>query len=63
MTTASEQFPFDTFSTILDDLGDAVSSEWEEEFYDSIREKFDEYGDDMFLRNRQAAVIEKIIGK
>lgn len=51
---------------VLDDLdgyGDLRLNDWERDFMDNLRERFDEYGDRLVMSNRQWTAFDKIEGK
>jgi hypothetical protein len=52
----------DDFETLLSDATDQASSDWEMDFVSDIQEKFDAYGGDMYVSEKQVAALEKIAG-
>lgn len=39
-----------------------AKSSWEMEFIDDLEERFETYGDNMFLSERQLKILERLIG-
>lgn len=65
MTTKSipikEQFKdTEEFTRILQTASDMPKNKWEEDFLESIREKWDEYKENMYLSERQYNCLVKI---
>ena len=60
MTKAHEHF--DNIEDVLYVAEGRTKNEWEMDFVDGLREKFDQYGDDMFLSDKQAAILKRIAG-
>ena len=53
----------DEFESILDDAERKASKEFEINFTSDIRSKFDEYGEDMFLSEKQCDTLQRIASK
>lgn len=51
------------FETILSMAERAVSNDWEIQFIAGLREKFDEFGSNMFLSPKQKAILDRIVGQ
>jgi hypothetical protein len=60
MTKAYEHF--DNIEDVLYSAEKRVKNEWEMDFVDGLKEKFSTYGDDMFLSEKQASILRRIIG-
>ena len=50
------------FEDLLEDADSNAGNEWEREFVDGIRKRFEKYGGDMFVSEKQLATLEKIAG-
>ena len=48
------------FADILTSARTYAKTLWEKDFVDYLSDKYDEYGDDMFLSERQAEIILRI---
>lgn len=48
------------FEDLLAEAENNAKGSWEEEFCDGIRDKFDEYGDKMYLSERQEEILQRI---
>ena len=48
------------FDSILDDAESEAITDWEIEFCADIRDKYDQYEDDMFISNKQLEILERI---
>lgn len=59
MTTISEIY--DDPDEVMELLYEAATTEWEMDFADNLNEKFEDWGDDMFLSTRQADTIDRIL--
>jgi hypothetical protein len=53
---------YDDFEDVLDIAESNARGAWEEQFVDDLRAKFDEYGERMFLSDRQNEVLQRITG-
>lgn len=60
MTKAYEHF--DNIEDVLHVAEGRTKNEWEMDFVDGLKEKFDQYGDDMFLSDKQATILKRIVG-
>jgi len=50
------------FEGLLVDADSNASTEWKRQFVDDIRERFEKYGGDTFVSEKQIATLEKIAG-
>lgn len=50
----------DDFETLLDDAEGNANSDWEMNFTADMREKFEDYGGEMFVSEKQLEWLEKI---
>lgn len=48
------------FADLLDEAGDNAKGAWDEQFVEDLRSKYEEYGDRMFLSERQEDVLKRI---
>lgn len=48
------------FEALLDDARMAASNDWEEAFVRSVKSRYDQYGGNTFLSDKQLAALEKI---
>lgn len=48
------------FEDLLSEAESNARGAWEEDFTDGVRDKFDEYGDRMYLSDRQEDVLKRI---
>jgi len=60
MTKAHEHF--DNIEDVLHVAEGRAKNEWEMDFVDGLQEKFDQYGEDMFLSDKQATILKRIAG-
>ena len=50
------------FEDLLEDADSNAGNEWERQFVDGIRGRFEKYGGDTFVSEKQIATLEKIAG-
>ena len=50
----------DEFTELLSDAEGNAKNEWEEEFVDSLRMKYNQYGAGMYLSDKQVEILERI---
>lgn len=48
------------FESLLREAESNARGSWEENFVDDLRDKFDEYGDNMYLSDKQEEVLHRI---
>lgn len=48
------------FEVLLDDARTAASNDWEESFVRNVKYRYDRFGTDTFLSDKQLAALEKI---
>jgi len=48
------------FGDLLDEAKDNASGSWEENFVDDLRDKFEAYGDRMYLSEKQEEILQRI---
>lgn len=48
------------FEVLLDDARMAASNDWEESFVRNVKWRYDQYGGNTFLSDKQLAALEKI---
>lgn len=48
------------FDVLLEDAEDAATTEWEMDFVSDMKEKYEQYGDKMYVTEKQIAALEKI---
>lgn len=53
---------FDDFEDVLYIAGQKARGDWEEQFVADLTERFEEWGDRMYLSDRQAEVLRRITG-
>lgn len=53
---------YDDFEDVLDVAESKARGAWEEQFVADLRDKFDEYGERMFLSDRQDEILQRITG-
>lgn len=62
MSTVADLFvKTDEFAELLALASMAVTSDWEENFVSDMEEKFEKYGGDMFLTDRQLHTLKRIV--
>ena len=59
MRVTDHDFTLD-FEDILDSAESYAKNDWEEQFVSDLRDKYDEWGDEMFLSDRQADILLRI---
>jgi hypothetical protein len=52
----------DNFDELLDDAESQASSNWEMDFVNDMRDRYDQYNDEMFVSEAQLEKLEKIAG-
>jgi hypothetical protein len=52
----------DEFETLLSDAEAGADSDWETDFVDDLRNRYDEHGERMYLSERQLEILERIAG-
>jgi hypothetical protein len=52
----------DEFETLLSDAEAGADSDWETDFVDDVRNRYDEHGERMYLSERQLEILERIAG-
>lgn len=60
--TLTEEWTFDEFIDVLDEIENNAKSGWDMGFVDDLREKFEKYGADMFISERQVEQIHRLLG-
>ena len=50
------------FNDLLEDAEAGADGDWETEFVDDLRNRYDEYGERMFLSDRQLEILRRIAG-
>ena len=50
------------FETLLRDAESQAKSEWAQEFVGDIQQRYEQYGGDMFLSQKQIEHLERIVG-
>lgn len=62
--TVGEQYKGDIaeFDNLLDLADEGAKNAWERNFIDEIRDRYEQYGGEMFLSDRQRETLEKIAG-
>lgn len=53
---------YDNFEDLIDAAEDGASTDWEMEFIDGVKEKYEQYGGNMFVSDKQLEVLEKLAG-
>ncbi len=53
----------DDIGTLIEAAEAAASTEWEQNFMSDMRDRYDQYGDEMFLSDKQRAVLERLAEK
>lgn len=48
------------FSDLLSEAEGEAHTQWAEQFTSDMRERYDEWGDEMFITDRQLEMLEKI---
>lgn len=48
------------FGDLMDEAEDEAKGSWEENFVSDIRDKFDSYGDRMYLSEKQEEILKRI---
>ncbi len=59
MRVTDHDFALD-FEDILDSAESYAKNDWEEQFVSDLRDKYEEWGDEMFLSDRQADILLRI---
>ena len=52
----------DGFDEILLEAENKASTDWEMSFVQQIRDKYDDYEDEMFVSDKQVEILERIAG-
>jgi hypothetical protein len=55
-------YEIDNFDELLDDAESQASTDWEMDFVNDMRDKYDQYSDEMFVSEAQLEKLEKIAG-
>lgn len=55
-SSRAKDYDFD----VGDALGASPRNDWETEFLDGLLEKYEQYGDDMYLSEKQADILKRI---
>lgn len=64
MSTITDHYnSVEDFETTLNAAEANADTDWEEEFTESIRERFEQWGERMYLSESQADHLERIAGK
>ena len=50
----------DDFEELLDQAESEASGQWEEQFVEDMRSRFDEYGPRMFISDKQVEILQRI---
>lgn len=50
------------FDELLADAGNNATSDWDMNFVDDLRNRYDKYGERMYLSERQLEILERIAG-
>ncbi len=53
---------YDNFEDVLYVAGMKARGDWEKQFVEDLADKFDEYGERMFLSDRQDEILQRITG-
>lgn len=48
------------FGDLLDEAEDEAKGSWEENFVSDVRDKFESYGDRMFISEKQEVILQRI---
>lgn len=56
-------YSVEEFEDLLFSAEQKKKSVWAEKFVEDLREKFEEYGESMFISDRQVEMLQKIIGE
>lgn len=60
MRVSDHDVPGGSFEDLLSEAESRAVRDWDTQFLDDIRSKFDEYGDDMYLSELQFEQVERI---
>ena len=55
-------YEIDNFYELLDEAESQASNDWEIDFVNDMRDKYDQYSDEMFVSEAQLEKLEKIAG-
>ena len=60
MPKVKDHYSEGEFAELLEEAENNAESGWDAEFTEDMRERFDEYGEDMFLSDAQRGQLERI---
>jgi len=58
--TDMDQLNYETYEELLSDAEGQAETDWEVKFVNDMRERFDKYGPDAYVSDRQRERLEKI---